>query len=295
MTSVLVVDDSPVDLRLVGGLLEERTDFEVRYAEDGVEAMAEIQRRAPDLVLTDLMMPKMDGLELVTLVRQKHPLVPVVLITGRGNEEIAVEALERGAASYVPKRNLSENLLDTVQTVLALSHHKRQHEEMMGCLTRQRSTFVLDNDPTLIYPLVSHLQEQTAQMGLGDEGERTRLGVALEVALTNALYHGNLEIDPELRQNDRRACAELAARRCRQPPYQDRRIYLDWKLSRHGGLFVVRDEGSGLDFASLPDLSDPASLEQTGSRRMLLMRTLVDEVVYNETGRTVTLVKRWNS
>lgn len=294
MTSVLVVDDSPADLRRVGQLLQPDPGLEVWYAANGVEALARMKDRPADLVVADLTMPKMGGLELVTVLRQDFPLVPVILITARGNEEIAVEALERGAASYVPKRNLSDSLLDTVRTVLTLSQRERQKGELMGCLTDQRCAFVLENDPSLIHPLVAHLQEEVARMGLRDETERTRLGVALQVALTTALYCGNLGVSPAIRDNDKQACEALAAQRCEQPPYRNRQVHVEAKLARDEAVFVVRDDGPGFDPATRPDPRDPASLEQTGGRGPLLMRSLMDEVTYNETGNQVTLVKRWN-
>src|SRR5690349_13770360 len=104
MPTVLVVDDSPIDRRLAGGLLENHFACDVQFAADGKEALQQIERVAPDLVLTDLQMPEMNGLELVAAVKRDYPFVPVVLMTAQGSEDLAAEALRRGAASYVPKR-----------------------------------------------------------------------------------------------------------------------------------------------------------------------------------------------
>ena len=82
--------------------------MKVLYAENGREALTRLQEQAPDLVLTDLHMPEMDGLELVVEVRKSCPLVPIILMTAFGSEEIAIQALQKGAASYVPKRNLAQ-------------------------------------------------------------------------------------------------------------------------------------------------------------------------------------------
>jgi len=295
MTRILVVDDSAVDLRFVGTLLGKDTDLELEYAVDGVDALAKMEASQFDLVVTDLVMPEMDGLELVSAVTGKYPLVPVILITAQGNEEIAVQALHQGAASYVPKRRLAENLLDTVREVLALSHHKRRQTQLMGCLTQNECTFVLDNDPDLIGILATHLQEEAARIGVCDEGECTRVGVALEEALKNALYHGNLEVSRELREKDREAYDALVDQRRAEAPYRDRRIHVEAKLSNGGATFVVRDEGAGFDLSVLPDPTDRASLEQTSGRGVLLMRTFMDEVVYNEAGNAVTLIKRCDS
>src|SRR5262245_3207159 len=121
MPTILVVDDSPVDRRLVSGLLSKNAYLTIETAASGPDALSAIERSVPDLVVTDLVMPGMDGFELVAKVRGLHPLVPVILMTSMGNEEIAGRALQEGAASYVPKRSLAQKLLDTVQRVLALS------------------------------------------------------------------------------------------------------------------------------------------------------------------------------
>src|SRR5262245_35213389 len=103
-TTVLVVDDSPADRKLAGIVVEGELGWKAVYADNGRSALAEMAREEPQVVLTDLMMPEMDGLDLVAAVRAKHPRVPVVLMTVHGNEETAVRALQSGAASYVPKR-----------------------------------------------------------------------------------------------------------------------------------------------------------------------------------------------
>src|SRR5687767_9244295 len=110
MKKILVVDDSPVDQTLVGRLLQKCEGLEPIYADNGREALAAIEREEPDLVLTDLQMPEMDGLALVKAIRKQHSSVPVILMTAFGSEDIAMEALHRGAANYVPKKNLAKDL-----------------------------------------------------------------------------------------------------------------------------------------------------------------------------------------
>ena len=97
MPKVLVVDDSKVDRRLVCEFLRKESQWTVEDAANGVEALARMKDSVPDLILTDLNMPVMDGLELVTAMREHHPGVPVILITAYGSETLATEALRRGA------------------------------------------------------------------------------------------------------------------------------------------------------------------------------------------------------
>jgi CheY-like chemotaxis protein len=286
--TVLVVDDSAVDRRLAGALLEKHCACSLAYAEDGQDALRQMARQRPDLVVTDLQMPEMDGLELTTTIKSEYPLVPVVLMTAQGSEEIAAQALRRGAASYVPKRNLAEALVPTVLRILLGSQEDRAHSQLMHHLEHCESVFVLDNDPGLIGALVSHLQQLLRCLPLADETDRLRVGVALEEALTNACYHGNLEVGSTA---DRRAREELAERRRWEEPYRDRRIHVLARLSRSQAVFVVRDEGPGFDVAALP-AADVLSAERESGRGVTLMRALMDEVAYNAAGNEVTLTKR---
>ena len=162
-------------------------------------------------------------------------------------------------------------------------------------MTKSDSFFALDNDSALFGPLVSYLQEEVAQMGLCDETECTRVGVALEESLVNALYHGNLDVDSALRERDEDAYFSLVEERRNQPPYCDRRIHVEATLSHDEASVVVRDEGAGFDPSALPDPADPENLERVSGRGVLLMRTFMDEVVYNEQGNSVMLTKRRNA
>ncbi len=292
MTSILVVDDSAVDRRLAGGLLEKDSAIQIRYAVHGAEGLEKMKQNAPDLVITDLVMPEMDGLELVSCVRSTYPAIPVILMTSAGNEEICVQALQRGAASYVPKRVLSQRLLDTVHQVLELAVQQKTVTRLMNCMTRNHSTFELENDNGLIPPLVAHLLDATTRMGLCDEADRMRIGIALEESLVNALCHGNLEVGSDLRGDDDQAYYALLDERRNHPPYCDRRIHVDACISRVEAQFVIRDDGPGFDPNALPDPTDPANLEKAAGRGVLLMRSFMDDVSYNDRGNAVTLIKR---
>ena len=292
MTAILIVDDMMSDRHLVAELLKVDPSLELRQAADGAEALASMEQSPPDMVVTDLIMPKVDGLELVASVRQKYPQVPVILMTSQGSEEIASQALRLGAASYVPKRRLVQELLDIVRRVLAVSSHQRGRARLLGCLSESHSKFVLGNDPSLFEPLIGYVQEAVAQLGLCDEVDCVRVGVALVEALSNALYHGNLEVGSELRADDQEAYWVLVRQRACQQPYCTRQIHVNAHLSREEGRFVVCDEGGGFQPEALPDPTDPANLEKPCGRGVLLMRTFMDEVRFNDSGNTVTLVKR---
>ena len=291
MVSILVVDDSAVDRRLAGGLLAKQDGWVVHYASGGKEAAGWLRDHTVDAVVTDLQMPEMNGLEFVRHVRSEHPLTPVILMTGQGSEDIAVQALERGAASYVPKRLLSTDLIETVERVLTLAGEKRVRRSLISRMHSLQTQFVLENDPAMLTSLVAYFQGLIVDMGIFTESERLKVGVALEEALLNASYHGNLEVSSKLREVNHTAFYDLACSRRSLAPYKSRRIYVDVDLSIKGVKYVIRDEGPGFDPLSQPDPRDPENIERPCGRGMLLMRTFMDLVEYNETGNVVTLIK----
>jgi CheY-like chemotaxis protein/anti-sigma regulatory factor (Ser/Thr protein kinase) len=289
--TILVVDDSPVDRRLVGSILEKHLKGKVLYASHGLEALPLLEREQPTAVLTDLLMPEMDGLELVAAVRERHPLVPVVLMTAYGSEDLAIQALQRGASSYVPKQNLLRDLAETMRRVTAAARTHSQQQRLFGHQTSLESRFLLDNDRGLIPPLVSHLQELHTRMLGCDLTARIRVGIALEEAILNGIDHGNLEVGSELRQESETAYLGLLRKRRGQEPYCRRRLAVEARLTRGRAQYVVRDEGPGFDPSTLPDPTDPANLTWAGGRGLLLIRTFMDEVTFNDRGNEITLVK----
>lgn len=292
MPKVLVVDDAAVDRKLVSGLLARAEELTVELATDGPDALAKIEAERPTIVVTDLVMPGMTGLQLVAEIVAKYPGLPVVLMTGKGSEETAVKALEAGASSYVPKSALHQHLLETVRDLIDMVHQTRTHERLMTCMRTGRFVFSLMNDPALIPSLISYMQNVVRSMGLCDESDVIRVCIALEEALRNAMFHGNLELTSEQREGDTETYQKLIDHRTTHVPYRDRKLYVTVDVTPTSGTFTIRDQGPGFDPSKLPDPTDPANLEKVSGRGLLLMRTFMDEVTFNATGNQVTMVKR---
>ena len=293
MATILVVDDTAVDRFLAGALLEEVPGWRAAYAEDGRQALALLKGAVPDLVLTDLQMPEVNGLELVEAIRRDHPAVPVILMTAHGSEEIAATALRKGAASYVPKRNLARDLPSTVANVLEVSQASRDQRLVLQWLEVAEFRFVLGNNLSHIQKVIASLQDEMGQMEVIDKNGLIRVGTALHEVLSNAIQHGNLEVSSDLRElPDPMAYWNLVERRRGEAPYRDRRVHLTARLSRREVGFVVRDEGPGFDVSRLPDPKDPANLAKSSGRGLLLVRTFMDDVGFNAAGNEITLTKR---
>lgn len=297
MTRILVVDDSEVDRRVAGGLLQRESIYDLSFAPNGREAIASLRESPADLVVTDMQMPERDGLELVRAIRLNFPQIPVILMTAHGSDELAMTALREGAASYVSKTHLNERLAETVEEVLAITRADRTYERLIGCLDRTELDFTLDNDPALIDPLIDLVQQMAAGMRLCDTNDRFRIGVALKAALLNALYRGNLEIscDQMLTARDGLLVGEglqLVRQRLHASPYCQRQVKVEVVIRPELARFRVCDEGPGFDVAAVLASTSAAPLDAPSGRGLVLMRAFMDSVEYNARGNEVTMTKR---
>lgn len=291
MAKVLVVEDSLLQAKHLEGILV-AAHHQVEVASNGVDALAAIAQGIPDAVLTDMMMPEMNGLELVAAIRSACPSLPVIMTTSSGNEELAVQALRAGAASYVPKRNLARDVLEVLGEILSVTESRKKRELFMGRMTSAEHQFQLENDTELVAEVVAHVEELMRQMRLFDDSAQMRVGIAVHEAVVNAMVHGNLEVGSELKGGDWKAYHELIAARALEPRFRHRRVQISLRAARGPFLQVrVRDEGPGYDPAKLPDPTDPENLGHSTGRGLLLIRTFFDRVSYNAAGNEITMTK----
>ena len=240
-------------------------------------------------------MPKLNGLQLVEAVHRRFPRVPVVLMTAYGNDEVAARALEAGAASYVPKRNLDRDLLGTIRDMLAVVVTDRELARLTEFLTGEDAHYQIDNDLASIPPIVAHVQSELAELGLADESERIRLGVALSTAMRNAICCGNLEVTtgcgPEhFGIGGGRSVDQLVVERSGQAPYRDRSAWLETRLTRDKIELLVGHQG--------PRFTDERLFGNRNGERLdsdadgwLLIKSFMDEVTLSADGKQLTMVK----
>ena len=289
---ILVVDDSPTQLHQIQMVLE-KDGFVVRTATDGSEAMKVIGDDVPILVVSDLQMPEMNGLELVAAIKCTNPSLPVILTTSQGSEEIAANALREGAASYVPKRDVASSLVMVVRQVLAVNQAAQSVRELARYVTEHSVSLNLHNDESLVPSVIARLELSMIELDLFDEGQRMQIGMALDEALVNAIVHGNLEVSSELRQSeDGKEYADAIQQRKQEAPYKDRRVHISFQATREQATFIITDDGAGFDASSLSDPTDPENLEKAGGRGLLLINTFMHEVRHNEKGNQITMVRR---
>lgn len=131
MSDILVVDDEPDIRELIGDILRDE-GYAVRLAGTSDEAMAAINREAPGLIVLDIWLKdsKMDGIDILKTVRRDNPGLPVVIISGHGNIEIAVAAIKQGAYDFIEKPFNIDQLLVVIRRAMETSRLRRENADL---------------------------------------------------------------------------------------------------------------------------------------------------------------------
>jgi len=173
---VLLVDDHSVVRRGLRGFLELLKDFDVvGEAENGREGVAAADRLAPDVILMDLLMPQMGGLDAIAAIKQAHPEIEIVAVTSFIEEEKVTSALEAGASGYLLKDAEAE---EVAQAIRAAYHGEVHLDPAVSRLLAQRLRQRKDAEP--IEPLTTREKEVLAQLAKGASNKE----IAYELGIT---------------------------------------------------------------------------------------------------------------
>ncbi len=173
--TLLVVDDEPQILQVVAGILQDE-GFEVLTAPDGETALKMVAGAAPELVLLDISLPGLDGLEVLTELKRQYPFLPVIIISAYGSVENAIKATRLGAYDFIEKPPNADKILLSVRNALELARLSEENRRL-----RQQTAPVKE-----IIGVSSAIQPSAREIGPGrphqrlgahHRGERHRQGI----------------------------------------------------------------------------------------------------------------------
>ncbi len=261
---ILIVDTNEELRTLLSRVL---ADFghEVVATGDRDEALAREDLEDFDLVISDLTDDAESGVQIVSEIKRKCLLVPVVVSSDETQHQNVIKAFKMGAANYVRRPYDRDELRDIVERTLS---YKLRFVEDVKVLpfVRERIEFELPSDINLMNGVLHYLHERVVQLGIINP-ERSNLFIALDEAFANAVKHGNKGDVSKLV----RITADLSAKEAR---------------------FTIEDEGEGFRVTDIPDPRDPANLFKASGRGVLLIYNIMDEVMYNDRGNRLTMIKR---
>ena len=273
---ILVVDDQPANLRVVSALLS-RNGYEVTSALTGPEALDVAQQNTPDLVLLDMLMPGMDGFELLGQLRRHAEMqdMPVIFLTAAQDRELLLRAFDSGAVDYVTKPFIPEELLARVNAHVGLKLTRDRLERV----ARERQELVNLVAHDLKNPLSSVLFASDVLRNDGCKPERVpRYLEMIHESAADALGYIRRYLETQ---------AERAAARHEDAPATSLREVLEWLLERYELQFEAR--GQRLQ-AALPADDSQVAIDARVLRQVA--ENLVSNAMKYAPGCTVELSAR---
>jgi len=290
---ILVVDDEEV-IRITLQKKLSRMGYNVisfEKAEDLLYYLKDGDPRA-DLIITDIKLRKMDGIELLRRINSMEEPPPVLIISGHGNVEDAIRALRYGASDYIRKPFDINDLTSSVRSVLKRKLEKSLAESSGKYKKYEKSVFCIPNDGSLINTISFNLTKDLVPSGLFNYTTSENIALSLKEALTNAMFHGNLEIDSSLRDSGgMREFNEEVEKRRIIAPYNERMVKITYEFTPDYVLYEIEDQGPGFNYQSLPNPRDPENFFKNSGRGLLIIRIHMDEVTWSDSGRVITMKK----
>jgi CheY-like chemotaxis protein len=296
MAKILLAEDSSTHSALIRSVLEQDSHH-VSCVRDGREAINTIESFAPDLLITDLRMPEVNGQELVQHVVEHYPNIPSIVVTARGSENLAVDALALGAVNFVPKNSVHSLLNHVVRQTLRMSQADSAYRDFPGRLRRPEFSFRLKNRIEAIEPMVLFAIQAMAASSQMNPNHRIRVGTALASAIFNSLCYGILEASDSdafvgrwLAGNES-GLMELRERASNEA-YRSRTVDVKVSVGDSDTRILVAHTGNGRITRLTPAPGTPESFELEQCRGLMLMTSFMDNVVFHSGCTEVVMVKR---
>lgn len=300
MSSILLVEDSPTQAMQLKFQLESG-GHQVTSCDDGMPALELLAHGTYELVITDLELPVLNGLQLIKKMKADFPQVPAVLITGQGSERLAAEALKVGATAYVPKAMVDDLLLGTVEDVVGVMRSDLRYSELIDCTVENRLVFELPNKPELLITAIDLTTQLAAGMQLLSGLDRYRVSQALQHAAANALFRGNLELTRDqfpqasVGEIQVETLPDIVKERMNARPYANRKVHYDARLTKDYVRVVIKDEGSGFDVKTVEarqqEHDGAAAFSGKLGRGLTCIHRFMDKVSFNSAGNEITMIK----
>jgi len=290
---LLIVDDE-APIRDMMAMFAQDLGFIPVLASDGDVALQMFRQEYPPIVLTDVRMPKMDGITFTQRLKEESPETYVIMLTGHGGEETAIAALKAGASGFLKKPLEIEDLKATLNKFSQAVSARTAAAKIAWSFSGLRLNATVESDPDKAAGVSAFLL-RGLEGALGKR-EMADLQLGMCELLLNAIEHGNLGISTEEKRwalangnfdallEERQACPDLGQRSV------SIEVILD-QASREIRCHF-RDQGDGFDWQALPQELTPENLLKPQGRGIILARMVADRLEYNNKGNEVTFVKR---
>jgi DNA-binding response OmpR family regulator len=292
---ILVVDDEEIIRDVIASKIQKSLGYDVIQAGNGVEALKAVEEMMPDLIITDIKMPVMSGIELLGEIRRRRISSPVLILTGYGTMEDAISAIRLGAKSFIKKPFDINQVISLIENIFAVHQETADVHEIVPFIRSQSFTIRIPNNYIYLSKVINYIFATVRDCWEMDASQLNDVKVALYEATLNAFEHGNLQVDKASKER----CLVLG-----------HSVYRKYLLERMGaeanrsksitvfaGIDTIRlevsvlDEGPGFDHSSVNQDLDPDSFMRMYGRGLFLINSVMDDVSYNDRGNMLRFLK----
>ncbi len=290
---ILILEDDHASRTYLSSLLT-LNQYECKAAQNGEEGLVMFEEFKPDLVLSDIQMPKMSGLEFLKAIRRDNSDAIVIMVTAYGSEDYAIKAFREGANNYLKKPIYEEELLILLAKYKPIISQKNLKESIPSLVMQRSLTMKFDSDVGIIPRVVDFLIAETGNMFTKDELINVELG--LVELMMNAVEHGNLNITYQEKNKalESNSLTELYDQRKQDELYKDRKVTVLYNQNQDGCEWMISDEGNGFDYQDLPDPTSSDNLLDMNGRGIFISKFMFDNLEYLGKGNIVRIKKNHN-
>lgn len=291
---ILIVEDDIVSRELLRVVVE-REGYECRFAQDGLEGLEIFNEFVPDVVISDIRMPRLDGIGLLKRIKQVEQNVIVIIVTAHGNEEVALEALHLGANNYLKKPINLEDLKIVLSRYNNYSLTKTYKKDISNLVTEQQLQLQINSDFDLIPSISEYLVKQVIH--LYSQTELISIELGLSELILNAIEHGNFNISGDQKEEALKAnnLIDIYNSRKEDPLYNTRKITIDYKKNPTFCEWTITDEGDGFDWKYMPSPFTDRLVSKLHGRGVFISKLQFDSIDYTGKGNIVVARKTIHS
>jgi CheY-like chemotaxis protein len=262
MKQVILIIDDEEKIRSVLSKIVDQLDLIPLAARDGLEALNLLQSKKIDLIITDLMMPQMDGLTFIVKSREINPRIPIAVISGYGDVKNATLALTRGAFNFITKPFTIKEVENIIRKGLRLRELSLGTDKLLQNV-KNRTEITIPSYPHLLPSAIFYIIKECQWRGIDNENLLNNISVCTDEILTNALVHGNGG-DPK------------------------KNISITLNFDAEKFTLTVKDEGEGFDVKKFSRQLKENHLDIPSKRGLFIVEYLMDEVSFNTKGNQIT-------
>jgi anti-sigma regulatory factor (Ser/Thr protein kinase)/ActR/RegA family two-component response regulator len=261
---ILIVDENLIRAQQIQQLLLSK-NFTSEIIGTGDSALRHIQDNGYDLILTNLLLKDMDGVELVATIQQLQPELPVVIMSTPQHPSKTIKALYAGAHHFIREPFELKEVVDTIEKLLCYPKEKILMQKLLPFIDEQ-TEFNIPSDFSFMGAVVQYTCELVVRFDIV-EPDNIHLKIALLEAITNAIEHGN----------------KFSAKKT---------VRIQVKVNQEQATFTVKDQGPGFDYRNLPDPTKPENITKVRGRGVFMIYRIMDSVHFNEKGNEISMIKK---